>query len=486
MEFIESAHPSLSSIYVIGDSITGAKSKGAMCGFEWTAVFPTFFNSTQVGVVNAATGDHSARYYQTEGLWDRVTARLKPGDVVLIQFRRNDESSSYGEHDKSDTLPGIGPETQQIPTGDHGKDEVIHTYGWYIRKYLHDTRSRGANPVVLSWPNRDASSSSGLSHESPDYAEWARIVAEQEQRTSHVDLSSIIAREFEKSGQAESSDTSTRAAFLLAQSVVAGLKSLLDAPVSRYLSPLGLQVISATEQSFKPPTNPNLPTLWIVGDSTVRNGDGIGARSMWGWGDLLSPHFRLDKINVVNRAVSGRSSRTYYTMHWSFLLPYLRPGDLVLMQFGHNDSGAPDNKERARAALPGTGAESLPIANPITGLPEVVHTYGWYLRKMIEEARAAGAQPIVCTLVPQLIWSGDNIVRDIFAEWAATVAAEEGASWIDLNSLVAERYEQFGEARVAELFEEPPAHTNLEGALLTVEIVLKSLRSLNILNAALL
>jgi len=444
------------SIYLVGDSTATRR------GVEWAAVFPTFFDGAKVNVVNAETRSDFARAFPKEHLWDEVTARLRPGDVVLIQIAQG---------------PAISEPRQ---------DDVAQADRWYVRKHLRDARSKGAIPVVLIWPNRDPSSPSGLSPESPDYAAWVGIIAEREQRTSHIDLSAIIAREFEKVGCTESSDMTSMLPFLLAKCVVSGLKSLLDAPVSRYLSPLGLQAMSATEQSFKSPADPNLPTLWIIGDSTVRNGDGVGARGIWGWGDLLSAHLRLDRINVVNRAVSGRSSRTYYTRHWPLLVSRLRPGDFVLMQFGHNDIGAPDNKERARAPLPGIGSESLLIANPITSLPEVVHTYGWYLRKMIGEARAAGVQPIVCTLVPQLSWSADKIVREIFGEWAATVAAEEGAPWIDLNRRVAEHYEQLGEARVAGLFEEPPAHTNLKGAHVTAEIVVESLRAINVLDFALL
>ncbi|HEY6375152.1 MAG TPA: SGNH/GDSL hydrolase family protein, partial [Edaphobacter sp.] len=61
------------------------------------------------------------------------------------------------------------------------------------------------------------------------------------------------------------------------------------------------------------PTNPSLPTLFLVGDSTVRNGHGDGANGQWGWGEPLVDFFDPAKINVVNRAIGGRSSRTYIT-----------------------------------------------------------------------------------------------------------------------------------------------------------------------------
>src|SRR5690349_12556597 len=52
-----------------------------------------------------------------------------------------------------------------------------------------------------------------------------------------------------------------------------------------------------------------LPTIWIIGDSTVR----VGTRGQRGWGDELKPFFDLSKVNLVNRAIGGRSSRTFLT-----------------------------------------------------------------------------------------------------------------------------------------------------------------------------
>jgi hypothetical protein len=59
------------------------------------------------------------------------------------------------------------------------------------------------------------------------------------------------------------------------------------------------------------PAHPDLPTLFLIGDSTVRNGRGDGSNGQWGWGEPLVDHFDSSKINVVNRAVGGLSSRTY-------------------------------------------------------------------------------------------------------------------------------------------------------------------------------
>src|SRR6185437_16979353 len=65
------------------------------------------------------------------------------------------------------------------------------------------------------------------------------------------------------------------------------------------------------------PANPQLPSVILIGDSTVRNGrddgQGKGAAGQWGWGHLIASYFDPSKVNLVNRAVGGLSSRTYLT-----------------------------------------------------------------------------------------------------------------------------------------------------------------------------
>src|ERR1700744_2437109 len=76
------------------------------------------------------------------------------------------------------------------------------------------------------------------------------------------------------------------------------------------------------------PANPKLPSLFLVGDSTVRNGHGAGADGLWGWGAPIADLFDTAKINVVNRAIGGLSSHTYISAgHWDSTLEMVKPGD---------------------------------------------------------------------------------------------------------------------------------------------------------------
>src|SRR5262249_12646280 len=150
---------------------------------------------------------------------------------------------------------------------------------------------------------------------------------------------------------------------------------------------------------------------------------------------------------VENRARGGRSSRTYLTEGlWDQILAAMKPGDFVLMQFGHNDGGSLTTG-RARASLKGTGDEAEEGGIEAAGEKETVHTYGWYLRKYISDAKTKGATPIVLSPVPRNIWKDDRTVvraASDYGAWAAAAARAEGAFFIDLNELVARRYEEAG------------------------------------------
>jgi rhamnogalacturonyl hydrolase YesR/lysophospholipase L1-like esterase len=229
------------------------------------------------------------------------------------------------------------------------------------------------------------------------------------------------------------------------------------------------------------PKNPKLPSLILVGDSTVRNGRGDGANNQMGWGEPLVGFFDTSKINVVNRAIGGLSSRTYITQgHWADTLPLIKRGDVVLIQFGHNDAGAPDEPTRARASLPGIGDETAEIQNPLLHRHETVHTFGWYLTRYIQDVRARGGKPILCTLVPRKIWQDGKIVRnaDTYAGWTRQVAAREHVPVLDLNEIIARRYDALGPAAVEPLFGDPHTHTTLAGATINAESVVSALKAL--------
>ena len=221
------------------------------------------------------------------------------------------------------------------------------------------------------------------------------------------------------------------------------------------------------------------PTFYIIGDSTVKNGQGKGGGGLWGWGDFIAPYFDTTKIKIENHALGGTSSRTFQTKGlWDSVLKKVEKGDYVIMQFGHNDGSPLDDTARARGTIPGTGDDSKEIDNPITKQIEVVHTYGWYMRKYVDDVLAKGGIPIVCSPIPRNDWKDGKVTRSTngYAKWAAEVAKSEGAYFVDLNNLVAAKYEEMGADKVKPFFPGDHTHTNIDGAKLNAQIVVETLK----------
>ena len=226
--------------------------------------------------------------------------------------------------------------------------------------------------------------------------------------------------------------------------------------------------------------NRTLPVLFIVGDSTVHN----SAKGLLGWGDVVGRYFDPRKIIVENHARPGRSSRTFQTQGWwAPILEAGRPGDFVMIQMGHNDGGPLDDTNRARGSIPGIGDESREIYNPVMHQQEVVHTYGWYMRKYISDARAKGMTPIICSPVPHVprdtVMAGD-VEKSNYVEWSREVAEQEHVFFIPLNRLIMAHYVGMTPEDVkAKYFTtQDNTHANRAGAALNASAVMEGLRML--------
>ena len=236
-------------------------------------------------------------------------------------------------------------------------------------------------------------------------------------------------------------------------------------------------VVDASKIAADKIANAALPTFHIVGDSTVRSG-GAGA-GLWGWGERLAPFFDTKKINVVNHALGGRSARTFFTEgRWQKVADALKPGDFVIVQFGHNDQGRvgdPANKHRADGA--GTGDETVPDTMP-DGTKEMVHTFGWYMAEFVTDAKARGATVIICSPIPhKQRWETGRDFASI-AGWDAEVARKNGALYFDLTMVITDAYKKAGVEKVAAFFADKGTHTSDSGAQFNAACVVAGLKSL--------
>jgi lysophospholipase L1-like esterase len=478
----------LPTVFVAGDS-TAARGKGVHQQ-GWGVPFADYFDPARVNVVNRSRGGRSSRTFITEGLWNQLLTAVKPGDLVLIEFGINDSGAINDTNRARGSIPGLGDETNEIDNLLTKKHEVVHTYGWYMRKMIADAKARGATPIVLTLTVRNRWKDGRMQRDPDHHSEWAAEIAGAAQ-VQCIDVGNFVADQFDNQGEEktkalyeqDNTHFDAAGADLHAAAVVAGLKALPSKPVGEFLSAKGKAVEpdKLAALSLSVPADPALPTLFLIGDSTVRKGSGNGDGGLWGWGDLVGTNFDAAKINVVNRALGGTSSRSYYNQgSWGRVLPMIRKGDFVMMQFGHNDSSPLNDDTRARGTIKGVGEETNDIDNLLTKQHETVHTYGWYLRQFIADTRARGATPIVCSMIPRKIWKDGKITGDKgdYAGWAEQVARASGVAFIDLNGMIASRYDEMGPAKVDPLFGDPHTHTTEAGAALNADFVAAGLRML--------
>jgi rhamnogalacturonyl hydrolase YesR/lysophospholipase L1-like esterase len=221
------------------------------------------------------------------------------------------------------------------------------------------------------------------------------------------------------------------------------------------------------------------PVLFMTGDSTMKNGQGKGDDQQWGWGSFFGQFFDSESISVENHALGGRSSRTFITQGlWDKVAEAIQPGDYVFIQFGHNDGG-PFNTGRARASIKGIGEESQSYVLESNGSSEEVFTFGHYLRTMVRQAKAKGANVVLFSLTPGNSWEGDRMIRstNTYVQWTKAIAEEENVPFIDMNDLAARRYEALGKEATASYFADR-VHTKREGALLYCEVAIQGLQQL--------
>jgi len=218
------------------------------------------------------------------------------------------------------------------------------------------------------------------------------------------------------------------------------------------------------------------PTIFLLGDSTVSDQPGEPFNS---WGQML-PRFFKPGIAVANLAQSGETYRDSLSRRrLDKVLSMMRPGDTVLMQFGHNDGGELADTLRARGTIKGIGNESKDIYNPIRKVNETVYTYGHYMRKYANEAKSKGAIPIIVSPVPRNKFDDKNkISKDQYGVWAQEVSKQTGAYFLDLNTMVIEKYEKLGSEKVKAFFPKDHTHTNESGAVFNAELVAQGIKDL--------
>lgn len=225
------------------------------------------------------------------------------------------------------------------------------------------------------------------------------------------------------------------------------------------------------------------PVVFTVGDSTMKNGKDDGSNKQWGWGHFFGDMFDTTKVSVENHALGGRSSRTFITEGlWAKVLAAVQPGDFVLIQFGHNDSGSL-NVGRARASLKGNGDNDTTVVMELTGKAETVHSFGWYMRKYAQDVKAKKATPILLSHIPRNMFTTKDSVavirnNDGYGLWTKEAATMEKVLYLDANQLIADKLDKMGKDSIQLMYYGDHTHTSLLGAKLNAKTVAEGIKEL--------
>lgn len=488
-------------LFLIGNSTmrTGTLGNGNNGQWGWGYYAHEYFDPTKITVENQALGGMSSRTFYNK-LWEPIRQAIRPGDWVIISIGHND-NGPYDSGRARASIPGVGNDTLNVTIKETGEKETVYTYGGYMRKYINDVRAQGGNPILMSLTPRNAYDDKGKIVRKP-HTQWLIQVAAEE-GVPFVDLNEISGQKLDTYGKWKTDyhffldkiHTSRFGAMMNARSAAEGLM----ASHNPALNPLKAMMRNVQLPTYNLTRTEGKPVVFITGDSTVKNSDN-DPDGMWGWGAVANTIFDEAKIDIVNAAMAGRSCRSYLNEgRWERVYNSLKTGDFVLIQFGHNDI-SPIDKPKYRGAIATTkdtchvyrmqaAKEDLSKQNVIdqklkantqVGSYEVVYSFGWYLKKFIQDVREKGATPILVSLTPRNEWPNGKIERrnDTYGKWYREVAAETGCEFVDLHNITADFLDKKcgKKEKAMKYFNHDHTHTSLLGAKTNAQSIAKGLR----------
>ena len=430
------SHPVL---FLVGNSTmrNGTLGNGNNGQWGWGYYFPKYFNAEKISVENQALGGMSTRTFYTD-LWPAIREALKPGDWVIVSIGHNDNGEFFDQKRARAVIPGIDPDTCYVGFNQRTqKQDTVYSYGTYLRKYINEAREKGANTILMSLTPRNAYDNGKIVRK--PQTEWARAIA-NEMDVPFVDLNEISGKKLDSFSHwkvdyhflGDKIHTSKFGAELNAESAAMGIFESKDPHLK------ALKKMMAMDIPFKYITTTDKPRVFFTGDSTVKNAD-KDDDGMWGWASQASIVFDESKITLINAARAGRSTRTFIKEGlWDRVYNSLRPGDFVTIQFGHNDI-CPITDAKARGVI-ASAKDTLHVYKMDNGTYEVVYSFGWYLKKMIDDCREKGATPILVSLTPRNEWPNGKIERrdGSYGKWYREVVEETGVEFIDLHNISAD------------------------------------------------
>lgn len=486
-------HPVL---FLVGNSTmrNGTLGNGANGQWGWGYFCREWFDENQVTVENHALGGTSPRTFYRQ-LWPAVLKGIHPGDFVVLELGHNDNGPVDEGRARSSIQPPLGNDSLFVTVKETGRQEMVYTFGGYIRRFVEETRAKGATPILLTLTPRNAYTDPEqkvIDRKLTTFTPWIKALA-AELHTPLIDLNDISAMKLETYGTWKANyhffgdkiHSSAFGARMNAASFAEGLEACTDPQVAvlqRALlqDKLHTASLKTSQQSGSSPLGGKKEggcTVFLTGDSTVKNSDS-DENGMWGWGAVAYEVFDSTKCTVVNAAKAGRSTRTFLEEgRWDAVYNSIEPGDYVLIQFGHNDIGPIDSqKERGTIA---TAADTCHVYKlQSNGQYRVIYSFGWYLKKFIGDVREKGGIPILVSLTPRNEWPHGKIERrnDSYGRWYRQVVEETGVEFIDLHNISADLLDKMGKDKAAAMFNNDHTHSSLTGARHTARCIARGLK----------
>ena len=472
-------------LFLVGNSTmrNGTLGNGNNGQWGWGFFAHTFFDEKKITVENQALGGTSSRTFYNK-LWPDVRKALKPGDWVIISIGHND-NGPYDSGRARASIPGVGYDSLNVTIKETGVKETVYTYGEYMRRFIRDCRAVGAHPILMSLTPRDAYDEKTGKIVRKIHTQWLMQVAAEE-GVPFIDLNEISGKKLDSYSKWKEKyffyqdhiHSSRFGAMMNARSAAEGI-AMSDNPA---LKPLQNTLLPLELPTYKVQREKGKPVVWFTGDSTVKNTD-KDKNGMWGLGSQAYTVFDKKKITCYNAAQAGRSTRTYLNEgRWDKVYNSLEPGDFVFIQYGHNDIGGID-KEKERGVIPGVADTCHVYKSAKDGTYELVYSFGWYLKKFIDDVREKGATPILVSLTPRNEWSNGKIERrnDSYGKWYRDVVSQTGVEFVDLHNIMADYLDKKcgSKAKADKYYNHDHTHSSLMGAKTNANNIAKGLKAIH-------
>jgi len=496
-------------LFLVGNSTmrTGTLGNGNNGQWGWGFYAHEYYDENKITVENHALGGTSPRTFYTM-LWQPVLEAVKKGDYVFLELGHNDNGPIDSIRARSSYRPDGKLEVKEDSISIYNKvtrkQETVYTFGGYMHRFINEIRAKGATPILFTLTPRndyEADNPKRIQRKLSDFTP-AIFAIGKETNTPVIDLNDISATKLEQYGPWKTNyhfyldkiHSSAYGARMNAASAAEGILASNDPQVAFLKSCLNDRVnpkrCDQNRQQGK-------PMVFLCGDSTGKNEDS-NPDGMWGWGSQGYTVFDANKCVFQNQAKAGRSTRTYIDEgRWDEVYNSLQKGDVVLIQFGHNDiGGIKDGKERGVIA---SAKDSCAVYRmESSGIYQVIYSYGWYLKKMIRDTQEKGAIPVLLSLTPRNEWHEGNghsrgfiypvkektgksyIERrnETYGSWCRTVARETGCEFVDIHNITANALDKMGPKKAASYFKNDHTHTSLKGAQLNAQSLAKGLRDI--------